>query len=346
MQPTVPELSERARAIFRNIVESYIETGAPVGSRTLSKLAGLGLSAASIRNVMQDLEELGLLSSPHTSAGRMPTELGLRLFVDGMMQTHELSADEQARIEAGVWPRTAPIEELLAGATQVLSGLSHCAGVVFAPKTDAPLRQLSFAPLGESRALAILVHEGGTVENRVVELPPGAPPETLIAASNYVNARLAGLTLSEAAERLRSEVSARRAELDALSAIIAERGLAVWSADGDQRPILIVRGQANLLDPANVADLERARLLLEDLEEREDVARVLEVALASQACKVFIGAETRLFSLSGSSVIAAPYRANGRVVGVVGVIGPVRLNYARIVPLVDFTAITLSRLVQ
>jgi heat-inducible transcriptional repressor len=346
MQPTVPELSERARAIFRNIVESYIETGAPVGSRTLSKLAGLGLSAASIRNVMQDLEELGLLSSPHTSAGRMPTELGLRLFVDGMMQTHELSADEQARIEAGVKPRPAPIEELLAGATQVLSGLSQCAGVVFAPKTDAPLRQLSFAPLGEGRALAILVHEGGTVENRVVELPPGAPPEALIAASNYVNARLAGLTLGEAAERLRSEVSARRAELDALSAIIAERGLAVWSADGDQRPIVIVRGQANLLDPANVADLERARLLLEDLEEREDVARVLEVALASQACKVFIGAETRLFSLSGSSVIAAPYRANGRVVGVVGVIGPVRLNYARIVPMVDFTATALSRLVQ
>lgn len=346
MAPTIPELSDRARAIFRNIVESYLESGSPVGSRTLSKLSGLGLSPASIRNVMQDLEELGLLSAPHMSAGRMPTELGLRLFVDGMMQAHELTADEQARIEESARPRPGPIEDLLAGATQVLSGLSHCAGVIFAPKVEAPLRQLSFVPLSPGRALAILVHEGGTVENRVIELPPEVPEHSFTQAANYINSRLTGLSITEAAARLRHEVTERRSELDTLAAQIAERGLAVWSEDGQARPILIVRGQANLLDPSNIADLERARLLLGDLEEKEDVARLLELARQAESMKVFIGAESRLFSLSGSSVIAAPYRANGRVVGVVGVIGPVRLNYARIVPMVDFTATALSRLVQ
>lgn len=346
MTQTIPELSERARAIFRGIVESYLESGAPVGSRTIAKLSGLGLSPASIRNVMQDLEELGLLTAPHTSAGRMPTEIGLRLFVDGMMQAHELTREEQAAIEEGTRPRAAPIEEMLAAATQVLSGLSHCAGVVLAPKTEAPLRQVAFVPLSPGRALAILVHEDGTVENRVLDVPLEVPPSAYVEAANYMNARLSGLTLAEATARLAREIAERRAELEGLAALIAERGLAVWSEDGEARPVLIVRGQANLLDASSLADLERARLLLDDLEGKEDVARLLALAREADSMKVFIGAETKLFSLSGSSVIAAPYRAGGRVVGVVGVIGPVRLNYARVVPMVDFTATALSRLVQ
>ena len=343
MPPSIPELSDRAREIFRQIVEGYLASGAPVGSRTLSKLSALGLSPASIRNTMQDLEELGLLAAPHASAGRMPTDAGLRLFVDGMMQTTAMSAAEEAAIESARGG-AGGIEDILARTTAVLSGLAHCAGVVLAPKLDVALRQMSFVPLAPGRALCVLVGEGGVVENRVLDLPPGIPPGAFVEAANYANARLTGLTLAAAVARLRHEIAAERAELDALAATVVERGLAVWSEDGDARPMMIVRGQAHLLDDA--ADLERIRLLLGDLEGKEDVARLLDLVRAGDAMKLFIGAETKLFALSGSSVIAAPWRAGGRVVGVVGVIGPVRLNYARVVPMVDFTANALSRLVQ
>jgi len=343
--PSIPELSDRAREVFRQIVDGYIASGAPVGSRTLSKLPGLGLSPASIRNVMQDLEELGLLAAPHASAGRMPTDLGLRLFVDGMMQMHALTAAETATIEDGARGQAGSFEDVLARTTAALSGLAHCAGVVLAPKAEVALRQVSFVPLSPGRALAVLVGEGGVVENRVIELPPGTPPLAFIEAANYANARLTGLTLAEAVHRLHHEIAAERAELDAVAATVIERGLAVWSDDG-ARAVMIVRGQAHLLDDAAEADLERVRLLLGDLEGKEEVARVLDLARAADAMKLFIGSENTLFSLSGSSVIAAPWRAGGRVVGVVGVIGPTRLNYARVVPMVDFTANALSRLVQ
>jgi heat-inducible transcriptional repressor len=340
----VTELSERARDVFRLVVENYLNSGQPVGSRTISKLAGINLSPASIRNVMQDLEELGLLSHPHTSAGRVPTEGGLRLFVDGMMQAAEPSAQERAAIEARL-DRGGPIEEALAAATATLSGLSACAGIVLVPKREPVLRQFGFVQLSPNQALAVMVGSDGSVENRVVDLPPGVTQSSLTEVGNYVSSRLSGLTLSEAQIRLRQEIKAGEAALDRAAQELVARGLAVWSQDGAQRPILIVRGQANLIDASTSADIERVRQLLEELEGKEEIARLLDSARAGQGMKIFIGSENKLFALSGSSVIAAPYRGgDGKVVGVVGVIGPTRLNYARVVPMVDFTAQALSRL--
>ncbi|WP_414819838.1 heat-inducible transcriptional repressor HrcA [Sphingomonas sp. Root710] len=338
------EMSSRAREVFRVVVESYLGSGTPVGSRTISKLAGLNLSPASIRNVMQDLEELGLLEAPHTSAGRMPTQSGLRLFVDGMMQTAEPSPEERAAIEARA-ARGSPVEEALAQTSAVLSGLSACAGIVLVPRNEPVLRQFSFIPLSREQAVAVMVGHDGSVENRVVDLPPGVPSSALVEAGNFISERLAGLTLTEARGRIEAEIGKERAALDAAAASLVKRGLAVWSQDGSARPVLIVRGQANLIDPMAAADLERVRQLLDEIEGKEEIARLLESARAGQGMKIFIGAENKLFSLSGSSVIAAPYRgADGRVVGVVGVIGPTRLNYARIVPMVDFTAQALTRM--
>ncbi|MFZ4109946.1 MAG: heat-inducible transcriptional repressor HrcA [Polymorphobacter sp.] len=341
--PSVAELNDRAREVFRQIVDAYVANGAPVGSRTLSKIGALGLSPASIRNTMQDLEELGLLAAPHTSAGRLPTQLGLRMFVDGMMQASEPSPDERAAIDQGASGSPA-IEDALARTTAVLSGLSHCAGLVLVAKQEMIIRQLSFVPLAPGRALAVLVGADGSVENRIVSLPEGLPSSALEAAANYSNDRLVGLTLAEATDRLSGEVAADRAALDAMTAGAVATGLAAWSSDGTQRPVLIVRGQANLVESS--VDLDRVRLLLGDLEDKEELVRLLELARGADATKIFIGAESQLFSLSGSSVIAAPYRGpGGRVVGVVGVIGPTRLNYARVIPMVDYTARTLSRLV-
>lgn len=341
--PPVTEIGARAREVFRLVVESYLASGAPVGSRTLSKLPGLNLSPASIRNVMQDLEELGLLSHPHTSAGRMPTESGLRLFVDAMMQTAAPSPEERAAIE-GRLDRGGPIEEALAAATTALSGLSACAGIVLVPKRELVLKQFGFVPLSPGQALAVMVGSDGNVENRVVDLPPGVGAATLNEGGNYISARLSGLTLSQAQTRLADEIRAGEAALDRASQELVARGLATWSGDGS-RPVLIVRGQANLIDPKAAADLERVRQLLDELEGKEEIARLLDSARAGQGMKIFIGSENKLFALSGSSVIAAPYHGgDGKVVGVVGVIGPTRLNYARVVPMVDFTAQALSRL--
>jgi heat-inducible transcriptional repressor len=340
----VSELTERSREVFRMVVENYLGSGAPVGSRTLSKLGGLNLSPASIRNVMQDLEELGLLAHPHTSAGRVPTESGLRLFVDGMMQTAAPSAEERAAIEARL-ERGGPIEEALSAATAVLSGLSACAGIVLVPKHEPVLRQLGFVQLSPTQALAVMVGAEGSVENRVIGLPPGITASVLAEVGNYVSARLSGLTLPEAQRRLAEEIKAGKAALDDAARQLIDRGLAIWSEDGAQRPVLIVRGQANLLEAGAAADLERVRQLLDELEGKEEIARLLESARDGQGMKIFIGSENKLFALSGSSVIAAPYRGrDGKVVGVVGVIGPTRLNYARVVPMVDFTAQALSRL--
>ena len=340
----VTELSDRAREVFRMVVESYLEAGLPVGSRTISKLPGLNLSPASIRNVMQDLEELGLLSHPHTSAGRVPTETGLRLFVDGMMQAAEPSAEERAAIEARL-ERGGPIEEALAAATATLSGLSACAGIVLVPKREPVLKQLGFVQLSATQALAVMVGAEGTVENRVIDLPPGITASALAEVGNYVSARLSGLTLHEARGRLAEEIKAGKAALDRTAQELIDRGLATWSEDGARRPVLIVRGQAHLIDHAAAADLDRVRKLLDELEGKEEIVRLLDSARAGQGMKIFIGSENKLFALSGSSVIAAPYRGgDGKVVGVVGVIGPTRLNYARVVPMVDFTAQALSRL--
>ncbi len=342
MTQPITELTDRMREIFGLVVESYLERGNPVGSKILA--GSVNLSPASIRNVMQDLEERGLLSHPHTSAGRVPTESGLRLFVDGIMQTTAPDPRERAEIERQI-ERDQPIEDALAAATSALSGLSQAAGVVLAPKRELRLNQLSFAPLDSSRALAVLVGTDGSVENRIVPLEPGMTAAALAEVSNFVNARLAGLTLAEAEARLRAEIRDRKEAIDSAAAELVASGLAAWTQDHARRPVLIVRGQANLIDETAAEDLERVRKLLDELEDRQEIARLLEGARDAPGCRIFIGSENRMFALSGSSVIAAPYRgAQGQVVGVVGVIGPTRLNYARVVPMVDFTAKALTRL--
>lgn len=346
MNPPILELGDRARDVFRVVVESYLDSGAPIGSRTISKLSGLNLSPASIRNVMQDLEELGLLAAPHTSAGRMPTDIGLRLFVDGMMQAMEPSAEERAAIESRV-TQSGPVEEAIAATTAALSGLSACAGLVFVPKRELVLKQVGFVPLSAHQALAVLVASDGSLENRVIDLPPGVTPSSLTDAGNYMSAMLAGLTLAEARAKMDREIAAERAALDGAARALIDRGLAVWSEDSERRPVLIVRGQGRLIDAAAAADLERVRDLLDDLEGKQEIAQLLDSAREGDATRIFIGAENKLFALSGSSVIARPFHGlDGRVVGVVGVIGPTRLNYARVVPMVDFTAATLARLMS
>ena len=346
MASSFPELTDRARDVFRIVVESYLGSGAPVGSRTISKLGGMNLSSASIRNVMQDLEELGLLAAPHTSAGRMPTESGLRLFVDGMMQAAEPTADERAAIEARV-TQAGPIEDALAAASAALSGLSACAGLVLVPAHEPRLRQFAFTPLSANQALAILVGDDGSVENRVMAIPLGMTASTLAEAGNYMTARLSGMTLADASATLAREIGQERAALDQAARSLVLAGMAEWAKDGAHRPVLVVRGASHLLDEATSSDLDRVRLLLDEIKGKEDIARLLDSARDGESTKVFIGAENKLFALSGSSVIAAPWHGrDGRVVGVVGVIGPTRLNYARVVPMVDFTAQTLTRLMR
>lgn len=339
------ELSARAREIFRLVVEGYIANGLPVGSKTLSGSGAVNLSPASIRSVLQELQDAGLLAAPHTSAGRMPTEIGLRLFVDGIMQVAEPSVAERAQIERGL-ASGGTIEAALAAASSALSELSAGAGVVMVPRREARLMQLSFVPLGKERALAVMVAEDGSVENRVLDLPVMVGPTTLEHVSNYLTSRIAGRTLAEAVASVRDEIAGGRSALDEASADLVQRGLAIWSVDSAQRPVLVVRGQANLLDEAALQDVERIRLLLEELEGAEAIAGVLDAAREAQSARIFIGSENRLFALSGSSVVASPWRdGTGRVVGVVGVIGPTRLNYARVVPMVDFTAQSLSKLI-
>ncbi len=341
------DLNDRARDVFRQLVDQYLASGDPVGSRTLSKLAALNLSPASIRNVMQDLEEMGLLASPHTSAGRVPTDLGLRLFVDGIMQVGDLASDEKARIDAQLGGKGPATEEVLAQTTQMLSGLSSCAGLVVAPKQNAPIRQIDFVPLSPRRVLAILVGQDGSVENRALDLPADLPPAAMIQAANYINTRLSGLNIDQARQKLAMELKNRRAELDELSATVAEQGLGLWAREASDRSIFIVRGQGKLLeDSAARADIDRVRRLMDDIESKQELIKVLDLAKGGEGMRIFIGSENKLFSLSGSSVIAAPYRdSDDKVVGVIGVIGPTRLNYARIVPMVDYTAKMLGKLI-
>ena len=343
--PPLNQMTDRARDIFRRVVEEYLAHGLPVGSKTLAGDEGLNLSPASIRSVLADLEAQGLLAAPHTSAGRLPTDTGLRLFVDGMMQVAEPSAQERAAITRQI-EGEGPIEQALEKTSAMLSSLSAGAGLVTVPRREPRLAQMSLVPLGQDRALAVLVGEDGQVENRVVSLPSGIAPGSLERASNYVTARLAGRTLAEAAGAISTELSSGRSQLDEASRDIVERGLAVWSEDSEQRPVLIVRGQSRLLDDAALEDIERVRQLLDDLEAKQSIADLLDSARDADATRIFIGSENRLFALSGSSVIASPYRdREGRVVGVLGVIGPTRLNYARIVPMIDFTARSLGKLI-
>ena len=331
--PPITEMTDRARAIFRLVVEGYLESGQPVGSKTLAGGSGLNLSPASIRSVLAELEQRGLLAAPHTSAGRMPTDSGLRLFVDAMMQVAEPTDHERAAIRQRI-EEPGPIEQALEETSALLSDLTGAAGMVMVPRREHRLAQISLTAIDANRVLAVLVGEDGHVENRIVPLSAQALGTSLEQASNYLTRRAAGRTLAEAAAIMDAEIAGGRSALDEASRDLVRRGLATWSEDGAKRPVLIVRGQANLLDESALGDIERVRSLLEDLESKQSVAALLEEAREAQATRIFIGSENRLFSLSGSSVIAAPYRdREGRIVGVLGVIGPTRLNYARVVPM-------------
>ncbi|MGF1502991.1 MAG: heat-inducible transcriptional repressor HrcA [Paracoccaceae bacterium] len=345
---SLSDLNDRSRVIFSRLVETYLETGVPVGSRTLSKSLDLGLSAASVRNVMQDLEQLGLLDSPHTSAGRVPSEQGLRLFVDGVLEIGDLPLEDRARIERAIGAKDADVAAMLDKAGALLSGLSHCASLVFAPKREAPIRHAEFVSLGGGQGLAILVTEDGAVENRVFDLPSGLTQAAIREAANFLNAHLRSRTLAEARDLVARQMAVRRAELDTLAASLVERGIALWEdATPGQPERLMVRGRGNLLEEGqNSADLDRMRMLFDDLEQKRDLADLIDLTEGGNGVRVFIGSENKLFSLSGSALVISPYTdGDRRVIGAIGVIGPTRLNYGRIVPIVDYTARLLGRLV-
>ena len=343
-RPVLSELSERSREIFRLIVDAYFETGEPVGSRTLSRRLGQ-LSPATIRNVMSDLEELGLLFAPHTSAGRLPTELGLRLFVDGLMEVGGLTQEERAAIDGQCQSIGRSMPEVLEQASTMLSGLSRCAGLVVAPKTERPLKHIEFVHLAPGRALVVMVTEGGMVENRIVDVPLGLPPSALAEATNALTQRLAGRTIAMAKGEITAELETHRAELDGLTRKVVEAGLATWSGGAGQGA-LIVRGQSHLLENVTeVADLERVRGLFAALETKEQLLKLLDSAEIADGVQIFIGAENDLFGLAGCSAVISPYRDSQRqLIGAVGVIGPSRINYARIIPMVDYTAKLIGKL--
>jgi heat-inducible transcriptional repressor len=347
-QVSLAALNERSREIFRHIVESYLATGEPVGSRNLARILPISLSPASVRNVMSDLEQLGLIYAPHTSAGRLPTELGLRFFVDALMQIGDLTETDRRSIEAQVAGSGAnkSLETLLTEASQTLSGLTRSAGVVLTTKINVRLKHIEFVRLEPERALAVLVAEDGQVENRVLNVPAGLPTSALVEAGNFLNAHIHGKTLADLRAEIESSLTQGRAELDQLTQKIIAAGLASWSGGASDERQLIVRGHANLLDDLHaLEDLERVRLLFDALETKRGVADLLGRAERGEGVRIFIGSENKLFSLSGSSTIIAPYRdSEGRVVGVIGVIGPTRLNYARVIPMVDYTARVVSRL--
>lgn len=344
---TLSALDERMRTIFREIVEAYLRSGEPVGSRTLSQTGNLTLSPASIRNTMADLAQMGLLTAPHTSAGRMPTHAGLRLFVDGLLQVGELTSDERQAIEGKVTRSGRTTQDLLSEASSLLSGLAGGAGLVVTPKREAPLRHVEFVPLSAREVLAVLVFADGTVENRLMRAPEGLPPVALVEAGNYLSTRLKGRSLDEARSDIEREIAERRSQLDNAAETLVKQGLADWSGGGGERA-LIVRGQARLLESVDAAsDLERIRMLFEDIERKEELITLLDRARDGEGVRLFIGAENPLFSLSGSSVIVAPYmNSEKEIIGALGVIGPTRLNYARVIPLVDYTARVVGQILD
>ena len=350
MTPTTPitELNERARDVFRLVVESYLGTGLPVASRTLSKIASLSLSPASIRNVMQDLEYMGLLGSPHISAGRIPTQEGLRMFVDGLLEVSNLEVTDRQAIDATVGSNSQDVAGALDRIGAALSGVTRGASLVLAPKHEAPIKHIEFVSLGHDRALVVLVFSDGHVENRIFTPPPGQTPSSMREAANFLNALIEGKTLSDLQTVIARQISARRQEIDQLARDLIDSGLAVWEGEGDHYERLIVRGRANLLSTtAEEKDLERIRILFDDLERKRDIAEFLELADEGAGVRIFIGSENKLFSLSGSSLVVSPYmNADRKIIGAVGVIGPTRLNYGRIVPIVDYTAQLVGKLIS
>lgn len=342
------ELNDRSREVFRRVVEGYIQSGDPVGSRTLTRSMSERLSAATIRNVMQDLEFLGLLDSPHISAGRIPTQLGLRMFVDGLLEVETLGQTDREKIDATLGSNDRDVAAMLDQIGATLSGLTRGASLVLTPKHEAPIRHIEFVSLGPDRALVVLVFADGHVENRVFTPPPGQTPSSMREAANFLNALVEGRTLSDIRGQIAADVARRRQEIDSLAQTLVESGLAVWENAGQTHERLIVRGRANLLPDSDVAaDVERVRTLFDDLERKRDIAEFLELTEQGEGVRIFIGSENKLFSLSGSALVVSPYmNAERKIIGAVGVIGPTRLNYGRIVPIVDYTAQLVGRLIS
>ena len=346
---SIETLNTRSREVFRLLVESYLDTGDPVGSRTLTRTMNESVSAATIRNVMQDLEHLGLLDSPHVSAGRIPTQFGLRMFVDGLLEVGDISTDERRTIDASMQSNSDDITSALDRAGSLLSGLTQSASVVLAPKTEAPIKHIEFVSLSPDKALVVLVMADGQVENRIFTPPLGQTPSAMREAANFLNAVMAGHTVSDLKSVVETEIGRRRQELDVLATKLIEAGVAVWADEGFGGPErLIVRGRSNLIDESvSEADLERVKSLFDDLERKQDIAQFLDLTERGDGVRIFIGSENKLFSLSGSSLVVSPYmNADRKVIGAVGVIGPTRLNYGRIVPIVDYTAQLVSRMMS
>lgn len=342
------ELNDRSREVFRRVVEGYLHSGAPVGSRTLTRTMSEQVSAATVRNVMQDLEFLGLLGSPHASAGRMPTQLGLRLFVDGFLEVGDLDLDDRQTLDNTLDSNSADIQNVLDRVGSALSAATQGASLVLAPKHEAPIQHIDFVPLNADQALVVLVFSDGHVENRIFQPPGGTTPSAMREAANFLNARLAGQTVSSLRRLMAEEIETRRKEIDTLANSLIDSGLAVWENEGTQTERLIVRGRSNLLsETAEAEDLERIRQLFDDLERKRDIAEFLELTDDGEGVRIFIGSENKLFSLSGSSLVVSPYmNADRKIVGAVGVIGPTRLNYGRIVPIVDYTAQLVGRAIS
>ena len=343
----VAELNERSREILRQLIEAFVETGEPVGSRTLSRRLGMSLSPATVRNVMADLEDFGLLYAPHTSAGRLPTDQGLRLFVNGLLQIGGLTKEERSNIDSQCQVTGRSMPQVMEEVSTMLSGLSHCAGLVAAPKLESRLKHIEFVSLGPGRALVVIVDEKGIVENRIIDVPLGLPAASLIEASNYLAAKLVGRTIAEARREVLDEVENQKARLNELTARVVEAGLATWADGGGDSGVLIVRGQANLLDDITaLGDLEQIRALFEALETKDALIRLLDAAELAEGVQIFIGAENELFTMAGASMVIAPYtNSEEQLIGAIGVVGPARMNYGRIIPMVDYTAKLVGKLI-
>ena len=342
------EMNNRSREVFRRVVEGYLTDGEPVGSRTLSREFSEDISAATIRNVMQDLEFLGLLGSPHTSAGRVPTQLGLRMFVDGILEVSEIDKDDRKQIDKIVSDETNQVEDILDDISTTLSGVTHGASLVLTPKREAPIKHVEFLPLSTNQALVVLVFADGHVENRLFKPPPGQTPSSMKEAANFLNALMEGNTLSEAKKLIKNEIEYRRQELDTLAQELVQSGLALWEDSEERHERLIVKGRANLLNESSQQeDLDKIKNLFDDLERKRDIADFLEITEKGEGVRIFIGSENKLFSLTGSSLVVSPYMNSDRkIIGAVGVIGPTRLNYGRIVPVVDYTAQLVGKMIS
>jgi heat-inducible transcriptional repressor len=344
----ITEMNDRSREVFRRVVEGYLENGDPVGSRTLTREFSEKVSAATIRNVMQDLEYLGLLDSPHISAGRIPTQMGLRMFVDGLMEVGIPDDTDREKIDATLGRNETDVGGLLDRVGSALSGVTHGASLVLTPKHEAPIKHIEFVSLAADRALVVLVFADGHVENRLFTPPPGQTPSSMREAANFLNALIEGKTLSDVRGTIQNEINNRRQEIDVLARDLVDSGLAVWQDEGDRNERLIVRGRSNLLEAAGEAeDLDRIRTLFDDLERKRDISEFLELTEDGDGVRIFIGSENKLFSLSGSSLVVSPYmNADRKIIGAVGVIGPTRLNYGRIVPIVDYTAQLVGKMLS